>query len=126
MVEVCRAILLRWMASGRWGFISLTFRCCPDGETDHHASLRTRCSRFESWSGYFERGTRNVERGTKTSSAIPVPSSALKSWGRMYAGARGCLASSFWEFDSHRLHFNGRATRLAPRSGWKPAELKYA
>ena len=25
---------------------------CPGGETDDHAALRTRCSRFESWPGY--------------------------------------------------------------------------
>ena len=51
------ALLTRASPTRRCGFESHAFRLKqttapqPDGETDDHASLRTRGSRFESWSG---------------------------------------------------------------------------
>ncbi len=50
---VGRAALLRRFSHGDKGSTPLPSARRPDGETDDHASLRTRRSGFESWSGCF-------------------------------------------------------------------------
>src|SRR5271157_3529165 len=51
---VCRAaLLMRFPRKGDKGSNPLPSAYCPDGETDDHASLLTRNSGFESWSGHW-------------------------------------------------------------------------